>query len=171
MSINKIALNNVLVADLYKNVLIADTDKKEKKSQDSLSTVLESDVKFLGNNKKNILILVAYNNYLHLPDNDLTFLGNILTACKLSLDDVAIVNKNNCTTFTYKEFVEKLNAEKILLIGIEPVTLDLPISFPQFQIQAFSNVSYLSAPTLSEIEKDKKIKVSFWNALKRLFDI
>ena len=41
--------------------------------------------KSLGNNQKNILIVVNYGNAVHLPDEELSFLTSMLAACKLSL--------------------------------------------------------------------------------------
>jgi hypothetical protein len=45
-------------------------------------------ISFLGNNSKQILIALQYNDISYLPDYDLKFLSGILSACKLSLNDV-----------------------------------------------------------------------------------
>ncbi len=171
MSINKIELNNVLVANLYPSTLINEAEKYEAKKDNKTDINTNNALKYLGNNKKNILIAVQNKEFTHLPDKDLSFLGNILTACKLSLDDIALINQYNYPDATYKDFIEKFQSEKIILMNIEPTSIGLPISFPHFQIQAFSNVSYLIAPALAELENDQKLKASFWASLKKLFNL
>ncbi len=52
--------------------------------------------------------MVNYDNAVHLPDEELNFLTNMLAACKLSLGDVAIVNKYNYKETSYKDFLQNL---------------------------------------------------------------
>src|SRR5215213_6249659 len=83
MSLNNIHLNPQMLADLYANSLV----------ETGTTTVPESaGPKHLGNNKKNIIIIVSHGSVPFLPDEELTFLISILSACKLSLADIAIVN-------------------------------------------------------------------------------
>jgi hypothetical protein len=62
-------------------------------------------------------------------------------------------------------------AGSVLLFGIDPAGIGLPINFPQFQLQHFNKRSYLHAPTLAELEKDKEAKKQLWGSLKKLFAI
>ena len=82
MNLNNISLTPQQVADLYTNVLI---------ESESIAVPEKENIAFLGNNKKNIVVLVNYTDVPFLPDEQLNFLMNILGACHLTLADVAIV--------------------------------------------------------------------------------
>jgi hypothetical protein len=127
--------------------------------------------KWLGENNKHILIVVSYTDVVHLPDQQLQFLTNILGACKLSLADVAIVNLTNQPHQQYKEIIAQFKSRIALLFDIEPASFGLPMNFPHYQIQPFASCSFLYAPTLTELEDDKVQKSKLWACLKRLFNL
>jgi hypothetical protein len=127
--------------------------------------------KWLGENNKNILILVSYPNVVHLPDEQLQFLTTILSACKLSLADVAIVNLPNQPHQEYKEILAQFKSRIALLFDIEPASFGLPMSFPHYQIQPYASCSFLYSPSLRELEEDKVQKSKLWVCLKRLFNL
>ncbi len=127
--------------------------------------------KFLGDNKKNILILVQYSNAVHIPDEELAFLTQLLSACKLSLGDIALLNLAHHRQLAYKEALDKLGSQLIFLYGIEPAAWGLPISFPHFQLQPFAGRRFLYAPALEEIREDKLLKTKLWVSLKPIFGV
>lgn len=97
------------------------------------------------------------------------FLDAIMKACKLESKDYAVLT-NKASRF--KDFLSMHNHFKhkeLILFGIEPASIGLPIHFPHFQVQSFQQVSYLSAPPLEKIEADKALKVQLWQSLKQLF--
>ena len=130
-----------------------------------------SQYKYLGNNKKNILVIVNNNEVVHLPDIELTFLTGVLGACKLSLADVVIVNFSNYPESSYKELTSFFKSKIVLLFAIEPAAFGLPMTFPHYQIQAFAGNSFLYSPSLKELENDKVQKSKLWVCLKRLFNL
>jgi hypothetical protein len=125
----------------------------------------------LGDNNKKILVAVNYADAKHLPDDELSFLTNMLTACKLSLADVMIINLYHHKGFVYKDLLNHAKSNKVFLFGIEPVDFGLPMSFPIFQVQSFSGVTYLFAPSLAENRQDKLLKSKLWVCLQRIFAI
>lgn len=127
--------------------------------------------KWLGENNKNVLILVSYSGVVHLPDEQLQFLTTILSACKLSLADVAIVNLPNQPHQDYKEILAQFKSRVALLLDIEPASFGLPMSFPHYQIQPYAGCSFLYSPSLKELEEDKVQKTKLWVCLKRLFNL
>jgi hypothetical protein len=131
----------------------------------------ETILKSLGGNQKNILIVVKNDNITYLPDEDLEFLTNILKACKLSLEDVAIVNTNNNPDEGYKEYLKNWSSKIVLLFGVSPVSFDLPVSFPEFQVQSLTNTKFLYSPALSECRTDKLLKSKLWVSLQRIFGL
>jgi len=173
MDLNHIDLSSSLIADLYRSSLV---DTNEPSSKPKLRTIVSdhhtnNEWKHLGENKKNILIVVDYADTVYLPDKELSFLTNMLSACKLSLADVAIVNRNNYKEKEYKELLVYFKSRIVFLFGIEPSSFGLPVSFPHFQIQPFAKATFLFAPSLEEHKKDELLKSKLWVCLRRIFAI
>jgi hypothetical protein len=161
MSLNNIQLKPSLLADLYKKSLIETS---------TMSVPEVKQLKCLGNNQKNILVLVSHQTVPFLPDEELSFLTNVLAACKLSIADIGIINSYETEQAGLQNIINS-EARNVLLFGVEPPAIGLPINFPPFQLQRFNNRTYLHAPALSEIENEKELKIRLWNALKLMFGI
>ena len=127
--------------------------------------------KFLGEYKKSILIIVRYDNTPHLPDQQLNFLTSVLTACKLNLGDVAIFNVANGPSVLYKDLQEKFKSSFTILFGLTPEEFEMPLSFPEFQVQAFNNCTFLHTPVLETLEADKVLKSKLWVCLRKMFGV
>lgn len=174
MDLNHIKLPAALIADLYQSSIV-DTNETSASGNPNINSnkkpTIDIDWKYIGNNGKNILIIIKYDNAIHLPDEQLSFLTNMLSACKIGLDDAAIINLNNYPDTSYKKVLDHFNSKIVFLYGIEPASLGLPISFPHFQVQSFANCTFLFVPTLDELEKDKVLKSKLWVCLRRIFGI
>jgi len=97
----KIQLPEVVIAGLYKDALvITQTDPEPKASQQFTNKKIKQEESpappikklFFGSNKKNVAILIKDSSAVHINDEWLTTLSKLLNACKLTLEDVAIVN-------------------------------------------------------------------------------
>jgi hypothetical protein len=161
MSLNDITLTPSLVADLYTDLLLEQSGQKRSPRP----------VNFLGNNEKKILIVSNENDAVFLTDQHLNFLMNILDACKLGLADVAIVNWKNLDEDQKQSLTSAVSARFVIMLGIDPVSLGLPVNFPQFQTQEFNRLTYMHAPVLGVIENDVALKKQLWASLRRLFSI
>lgn len=151
-----------MLADLYRNSLV-ETESKT-------ATPGPKHLKYLGNNQKNIIVIVSHDAVPFLPDEELSFLSNVLAACKLSIADIGIINSQNVDQADLQNIINS-EANKVLLFGIEPLAIGLPINFPAFQLQPFNNRTYVHAPVLSRIENDKGLKGRLWTSLKAMFGI
>lgn len=181
MDLNHIELPAFAIADLYRSNLVGSSDQLTGEKVTNDDAVLEKNLPVeateqeeypsLGNNRKNILLIVYHKEVLHLPDEELHFLTGILTACKLSIDDVAILNLNNHPGADYKQLAAHFKCRTVLLFGVEPARLGLPMNFPHFQQQAFANITYLFSPALVDLENDKLLKSKLWVCLKRIFGV
>ena len=169
MDINNIDLSAFTVADLYRSSLVIPTEKNVPET--TVSAPGSFQPKWLGKNAKNVLILVKHSDAIHMPDADLELLTSILTACKLSLEDVAILNLHPHPDLEYNQALALFHPSSMLLFGIEPSSIGLPLSFPHFQVQAFQQTSYLYSPALSYIGTDRSLKTSLWQSLKILFKL
>ena len=167
MSLDNIQLPDTILQALYSKCLYdLDSDKSV------LPAIQQnSGISFLGSNQKKIVILVNCETAIYLPDEELNFLLGILTACKLSMADVALVNVTKNPGVTYTVLSEQLKAEKVFLFGPDAAVLELPLQFPHYQVQSFNNQVYLSAVSLKELQANKEEKMKLWNCLKKIFSI
>lgn len=156
---NDVRLSPQLLADLFGNVLV----------ETLAATQPDANLKTIGDNKKNILIVVQQDSDSVLPEPELQFLTSVLTACKLRLGDVIIMNWAQRGDRDYKTLLHDLESRFILLFGLSPLAFGLPMDFPPFQVQAFDSRQYLYAPALQKIQAHKGIKTELWNALKKMF--
>lgn len=137
-------------------------------------TATSAPYKTLGNHRRNITILVNAPGSPFLPDNQLSFLTKILEACRLNMGDVAIVNHASAPV-NITALRAQLQPSVILLFGLEPTTIRLPINFPVFKLQPYDQCTYLSAPALDLLvqtsEESKLLKSKLWLCLKSIFDV
>lgn len=173
MSLQKIVLPDFLITELYKRIhLIVDSEVLE--SAPEVPEFKRGNLKFLGNNVKKVTIMVQYSEDVFLPEKHMEFLIRILGACKLNIGDVAIVNGGS-KPIDINDLIQQLEPEKMLLFGIEPTELRLPLSFPQFKLQEYARCTYLYVPSLdnlnSETEEGKLLKTKLWICLRTMFDV
>ncbi len=192
-SFGKIQLPDFLLVDLFKDNLVLYDDKitskeavvieEEKPIVATITSpiipikkqeIIASKKWFLGDNKKQILILVKDAEAVYLRDEWLQFLTNILGACKLNIGDVAIVNyANNPINFTALN--EQLNPQFYLLFDVASQDIQLPFTVPNYQLQKFGNTTFLLAPSLAlmqgNTEAVKMEKSRLWLSLKKVFNI
>ncbi len=166
MSLDNIELTPFLIKELFKNSLV---EFYETESEKKPKVVLPFNV--LGNNRSRVVIIIENDETIYLPDTQLNFLLGILSACKLSMEDVAILNIKKNKGVSYKAIELELKAEKIILFGVSAVQIELPIEFPRYQIQQYNNQTYVNAAPLSHLQDDKAEKTKLWNCLKQLFSI
>ena len=165
MSLDNIQLPAIVLQDLYKNALV------DLKTENTSSAVTAGNFSFLGENKKHIAIIVNYDEAIYLPDDELNFLLGILSACKLNMADVALMNCSKNPSLSYKDVTEHFGAEKILLFGVDPAILHLPLQFPHYQVQRYNNQVYLASPALKILADDKAEKMKLWTCLKQVFSL
>lgn len=165
MSLDNIQLDSRLVTDLYRNVLVSLNNIEE--NDKSLSN---SKISFLGNNNRNVLIFVNDPKNKYLPPEDLDFLTNILSACNLSLADVAIVNIAPINDMLNMDMInDSFNPGVVLFFGVEPRDIQYPLAFPLYKLQQYNNQSYLCGNSLTEISNDVQQKKALWGNLKSIF--
>jgi len=174
MSLNQINLTPQLLTELYANALIethAIAVPASVQPVEREKPAATGHINFLGNNRKQILVIVNDDRVTHLPDQELTFFTKVLGACELGLEDVAIVNWSHLPVKDYNVLLDELKSKKVLLFNLTPIEFGLPLHFPPFQTQEFDHRTYLQAPSLASIEQDVVAKKQLWTALKKLFSI
>lgn len=165
MSLDHIQLNPVLVKKLYTHCLY----QMEPATQHFENNSSGTDWSSLGNNEKNILIVVNDPQALHATESDLKLLTDILIACQLSLADVALINMDKNTAANYSTLNQQFKPHKIFLFGVSPASLGFPLHFPEFQLQAYNGQQYLLSPSLASLNQNRDEKIQLWQLLQKIF--
>ncbi|NDC78948.1 MAG: hypothetical protein EBZ67_13940, partial [Chitinophagia bacterium] len=121
----------------------------------------------LGGYGKRILILVRQSDTAVIREADLSFLLNILHACRLGMPDVRLLNLAHAD-FGQEALLRDHEPATVLLFGASAADIGLPMHFPDFQVQEFRGVKFLSAPDLPALEVDMPAKKRLWAGLKQL---
>lgn len=166
MSLDNIQLPPIVLEQLFNKSLIA-----VEIQQPALADATLKPVNMLGENKKGILILVNYNETVFLPEDELNFLIGILTACKLTMEDVGIVNLAKSKQLNYQSIQKEIPCNILLMFGVLPKAIEMPLDFPYYQLQKYNQHTHLSAPALAALINDKTEKGKLWASLKQLFSI
>lgn len=180
MDLNHINLPPAALAGLYGETLVSEHTehlippaaiKKEVPASGNQATEQNATVRSLGNNQQNILVLVNVSDAVFLSDESLLFLTGVLSACKLSMADIALVNLHHYPDMPYQTLLNEFKSRIVFLFDKDPASFGLPMNFPHYQLQAFAGNTFLYAPSLQELEKDKVEKTKLWGCLKRLFNL
>jgi hypothetical protein len=128
----------------------------------------------LGNNNKQITIIVKELDAAFINDQHLQFLSNILTACKLNLGDIALINQAN-TPLLFTEIEQKNQPKFLILFDISPNELLIPLAIQPYDIVGYKNCQMLIAPSLQVMNGDsiaaKTEKGKLWMSLKKMFQL
>ncbi len=171
-----------LLVDFYKDSLVIPGHTKHSKGKNTSNespiaplekvSSTETPIRFLGENKKHIVVLVHTSNYPYLADNSLELLTKMLGACGLNMGDIALVNENN-TKQEWRIIQDELKPEVALFFGSKIWQQQLPFAMPNYQVQPHGSTVYLTAPHLdsldgtSDLIKSEKQKI--WLALQKIF--
>jgi hypothetical protein len=176
MSFQTLLLSHSLIANLYKkNILISEEHSLSVNTvshEQSVTTQKNTTTPSLGGNRKKVSIVVGYPGRAYLPDDSLQFLTAILQACKLTLDDVAIINHYG-QDFSFKHLQETFDCHFLLIFGVDETQLSLPPT-SHFLITNIENCRLITAPALDAMnhpsEAAKLLKSKLWLCLKQVFN-
>lgn len=192
MSLNNLKLQPAVLAQLYDKVLIEGKTSAQAASPapdikkvdqppvtphrpvvgDNTQAInQEVEIKTLGDNKKQVLVLCKNEGLAFLPDEELNQLTSILTACGLSLADIALANWHQAKEAGFDRVQETLRPRKVIAFGLTPQDLDLPVHFPDYQVQKIGNGEFVHAAPLSALMHDKGQKMLLWASLKKMFGL
>jgi hypothetical protein len=166
MSLENFQIPIILIPELYKDSLV-----QLDATQPSSQKIEETELNFLGKNRKNILILVNESGAVHLNDANMELLTNILNACKLSMNDVCLLNVNTQKSMAVSVLTAKLNAACLLIFGNMPTSVQLPANLNPYENTVHMNCKSLLVDELKKIASEPELKKKLWKELKILFDL
>ena len=152
-----------IISDIFRNCLV-DLNFPDSSSDNPATAITET---LAGAPVDTVVVSLSEGKAL--PHQQLDFLNNILKACKLEKANYSIIANRQDELPDYKATFSQFKQKQLILFGISPAAIGLPINFPHFQVQSFQEVRYLAAPKLDTIEADKELKMQLWQCLKQLF--
>jgi hypothetical protein len=164
MSLKAVNIDPFLLAGIYPQPLIAGTGNTPGDPKtDSQPTLC------LGNNRQKILLLIHNETTAYLPEPEFNLLSNLLSACRLSLDDVALVNMARLPATDIYPLMQQFTPHKTILFGkaLAPLSAKSQKNSPWEE----GTCQFLHTDSLEDMNNNKQLKVPFWNALKVFFNL
>jgi hypothetical protein len=177
MGINDLPLTPELIAALYPETLVSgnlmeSAGKPRETPQQDLSPAPV--YPFLGMNKRSICFLVNYPDDPFIPDEQLAFIEKILTVCKCSMEDIALINTSP-HSIRLEELKRQVHPEIIFLWGIRAATAGIKENLKEFSITAIDGISVIPVLTPElmnqESTEGKELKTRLWACLRKLFSL
>ncbi|RZJ41790.1 MULTISPECIES: hypothetical protein [Pedobacter] len=123
--------------------------------------------KFLGGNKKSVLILVNDIQHDVSTEQGRDLLRKIVKAVDLSTPDFAIVNYAQYDGTEFNEFQEFFKPAIMLSFGVEITDLKLNVTW-QNEIIQHGNTKIIFAPNLHQLDSDLISKKQLWGNLQKI---
>lgn len=140
----------------------------EVKEPEATSADMPVGIVYKGTNSRKILILVDQPEEEYINAEDEQFLGKILSAIKLNIEEVGIANCATSGPLALSDLLE-FEADKYLLFGVGNTGL-LESSAGQYEIAVLAGGKHgLNCASLAEIARDPAQKKLLWSALQKMF--
>jgi hypothetical protein len=175
LSQNKAALKMLLTEDIYSIVenparklvqpavkespVLQAPEKAENKG------TLKPDFEYLGENNKYFLVLIDDKIHTRINPVHQEMLLKVMTAKKLELRDLAIVNMNRYPEAKFKDLKAFFSCSRLLMFGFTPAQIGMG-SIPLNRVESAENVKVLSTFSLEEMRNSDDKKREFWNIMK-----
>jgi DNA polymerase III psi subunit len=165
MSFEQIQLDPYFLARIYTQPIIPG-----KKAPLAATPAAVPDVKFLGENQKNIALFIKNEGGAYLNEELFNLLTNILNACKLGMQDIALINIAHYPALSFTAWQSAVKMKQAVLFGIPPASMGLE-DFPLYQVISDNGCQLLHSDDLYPISQDKMMKGRLWQGLKQLLGI
>lgn len=177
MGINNLQLSTNLIAFLYPESLVIGNEPNNRVKpalKKNAVAVNEPVYPFMGKNLRSICYLVAYPDVEFISDKHLIFLQKILAACKMTLDDIALINIKRHPV-ELNRLKTQLSPQIIFLWGGPPTIPGIIQEFPDMTISTWENISVVPVLQTDLMSMDNPegvaLKRSLWLCLKKLFNL
>jgi len=131
-------------------------------------------IKYLGEHLKQVTIIVKDELAVYLNENDLTLLSSILSACKLTLADIALINVAQ-QKLSLHEILNVLPAKLVMIFDVSSTTLKIKLPTTLYKSIQLGDTYLLFSNSLSLMQggdqSAKLEKGKLWAILKSLFQL
>jgi hypothetical protein len=165
MSFDKLQLDPYILARIYTQPIISG-----KKDPVAVVTDAPLKAKFLGENQKNIALFIQNAGEAFLNEELFNLLTNILNACKLGMQDIALINTAQYGNLPFSTWQAAVPMKQAVLFGISPETMGLE-GISNYQLLQVNGCQLLCSDDLQIISQDKMLKGKLWMSLKQLLGV
>ncbi len=131
-------------------------------------------IKYLGEHLKQVTIIVKDELAVYLNENDLTLLSSILSACKLTLADIALINVAQ-QKLSLHEILNALPSKLVMIFDVSSTTLKIKLPTTLYKSIQLGDTYLLFSNSLSLMQggdqSAKLEKGKLWAILKSLFQL
>ena len=131
-------------------------------------------IKYLGEHLKQVTIIVKDELAVYLNENDLTLLSSILSACKLTLADIALINVAQ-QKLSLHEILNVLPSKLVMIFDVSSTTLKIKLPTTLYKSIELGDTYLLFSNALSLMQggdqSAKLEKGKLWAILKQLFQL
>jgi len=131
-------------------------------------------IKYLGEHLKQVTIIVKDELAVYLNENDLTLLSSILSACKLTLADIALINVAQQKLILH-EILNVLPYKLVMIFDVSSTTLKIKLPTTLYKSIQLGDTYLLFSNSLSLMQggdqSAKLEKGKLWAILKSLFQL
>ena len=174
-------LPDFVLSELFSNYLIetgenlsVETAQQKLQKQNTVHQPVKPNKIYLGNYEKKIIVLVNDLDNIYLSEDNLNFLTGILSACKLNLAHIGLINLNN-NPLNFSNLKKDLQPSSLILFGVTALQIELPFTMPNYQVQEYNKCHILTAPALTELNQQiptaKTEKAKLWKSLQKMFNL
>nr|WP_068891411.1 hypothetical protein [Pedobacter panaciterrae] len=127
----------------------------------------QPEFKFLGNNNRNILILV-YDEHNDVSDEKgRELLRKIVKSINLTANDFALLNYAKCKDVNYAQLKTRFSSVIVFAFGVSSAQLGLK-QHPENTVVTEDSVKLIFSSTLQKLDEDTNGKKVLWGSLKQL---
>lgn len=130
-------------------------------------------ISYLGGFKQQVSVVVSEEGQEHISSDNLEFLKKMMAACKLTVDDMAIINvvPNQPAA---RQLWQLMPAKVVLMFDVSTDSIGIPFYQPYFKVQHWDNAKFMNAPSLSafrgpDTPELKTLKRELWEGLQKIF--
>ncbi|MCZ4245345.1 hypothetical protein [Pedobacter punctiformis] len=147
--------------------LVKEYPENAEKAPVAEEPVAEKVFKFLGGNKKSVLILVNDKNNDVSTEQGRELLRKIVKAVELATPDFALLNYASYAGTNFIELHQFFKPQLLLAFGVNTADLNLDLIW-QHEIIVHETTRMIFAPELHQLDGDLNAKKSLWGNLKKL---
>ena len=152
----------------------SETDKDANNNATSEPIKALGQIKYLGEHLKQVTIIVKDELAVYLNENDLTLLSSILSACKLTLADIALINVAQ-QKLSLHEILNVLPSKLVMIFDVSSTTLKIKLPTTLYKSIQLGDTYLLFSNSLSLMQggdqSAKLEKGKLWAILKSLFQL
>jgi hypothetical protein len=162
---DKAAYSTAAIVYNFESPPVAETVPVAEPPVEAISTV--TSFKYLGDFKKQLLIIVHYTHLEFIDDNHLTAMENILKRLGHSVNDAAIFNLAKYNDASFEQILTFFSPDKLLILGADA----LPPGVPKLELnkpQLLDKRNCLYSFSFEEMMANVEYKKVFWEQMKQL---